>query len=237
MDGRAQWVEFWNRPNNAIYVNKRNLEVHFACLRDDLLPYVPAGGTVIDVGCGDALAAGAISERCGRLFLYDAAPAVRARIAERYAGWERIHILDDSGMAAMEPGTADLIVVVSVLQYVAPADLPALLGRWHDLLAPGGRLLIADVVQPDTPLHRDVGSQLALAARHGFLAPAILGIARLALSDYRQIRQRAGFATYTEDQLLRLFAASGLSAERLPRNIGPTPHRLSFIARRATPTS
>lgn len=231
MAAESGWIEFWNRPN-AIYVNQRNLDAHFACLRDDLLPLIPDGGVVLDYGCGDALAAEALAERAGTLLLYDAAPAVRDRLRLRFPAHPRIRVLDDADVAAVTADAVDLILVVSVLQYIPPAELPRLVGLWRTLLKPGGRLLIADVVQPDTPLYRDVASQLRMAARHGFLIPAVVGIGRLALSDYRQLRQRAGFATYRPEQVITLLADGGLVPERLARNIGPTAHRASFIGRK-----
>lgn len=234
MAAESGWIEFWNRPN-AIYVNQRNLDAHFDCLKDDLLPHIPTGGTVLDYGCGDALAAEALAQRAGTLLLYDAAPTVRERLRQRFAGNPRMRVLDGPDLTALTAEAVDLILVVSVLQYIPPAELPGLIGLWRTLLKPGGRLLIGDVVQPDTPLYRDVASQLRMAARHGFLLPAMVGIGRLALSDYRQLRQREGFATYRPEQVITLLADGGLAPERLARNIGPTPHRASFIGRKPQP--
>lgn len=231
MTAQGAWGEFWNRADTGIYVNRRNLEAHFANLVDGLAPHMPDGGAALDYGCGDALAAEALAARCARLTLYDAAPAVRTRLKERYAAHPRIRVADDHSPAALPNGAFDVITVVSVVQYVAPDALPDLLRRWRGLLAPGGRFILADVVPPETPLLRDVASQLAFAKRNGFFIPALLGIARLALSDYRKIRKSAGFATYSVEAMLRLLAEAGFDAERLSPNIGPTPHRLSFIAR------
>lgn len=224
------WVGFWNRPN-AIYVNRRNLEAHFASLQRDLDAYLPAGGTVLDFGCGEALAADAMAERCGSLLLYDAAPAVRERLAERFHGHPRIKVLTDDDLAALPQGSVDLVLAVSVLQYIPRAELVAVLRRWRGLLNATGRALIADVVDPRTPMLRDVTSQLAMARRNGFLMAALVGLGRLALSDYRRIRREAGFSAYTPEELRGLLAEAGLHAAPLPHNVGPTPHRHSFLAR------
>lgn len=230
MSAASAWGEFWNRADTGVYVNRRNLEAHFACLADGLAPHMPKDGAALDYGCGDALAAGTLAERCAKLTLYDAAPTVRDRVKARYAGHPRIGIAEDDGPQSLPPGGFDVVTVVSVIQYVPPADLPALLRRWRDLLKPGGRLILADIVPPQTPLLRDVASQLAFAAANGFLFPALLGIVRLALSDYRKIRKTAGFSMYTAESMLDLLRDAGFHAERLTPNIGPTPHRLSFRA-------
>lgn len=234
--GSPDWLDFWNRPN-AIYANRRNLEAHFACLQRDLEAYLPAGGTVLDFGCGDALAAEAMAERCGTLYLYDAAPAVRDRLAARFPDHPRIKVLTDADLAALPAGSPkggiDLVLAVSVFQYIPRAEAGDVLRRLRGLLSARGRILIADVVDPRTPMLRDVASQLAMARRNGFLMAALFGIGRLALSDYRRVRREAGFSAYTPEEMADLLAEAGLHAAALPRNVGPTPHRNSFLARPA----
>ncbi len=228
--GSSGWVDFWNRPN-AIYANQRNLEAHFACLQSDLEAHLPEGGTVLDFGCGDALTAEAMAKRCRNVWLYDAAPAVRQRLRERLSGHPGIRVLDDDDLAALPAGSVDLVLAVSVLQYIPREELDGVLRLWRNLVGAEGRILIADVVDPDTPMLRDIASQLGMARRHGFLMAALMGLGRMALSDYRRIRRESGFSTYTPADLESRLSAAGLRAERLPKNIGPTPHRHSFVAR------
>lgn len=227
------WIQFWDRPN-AIYASRRNLEAHFDCIMRDLMPHLPAGGTVLDFGCGDALGAERMAERCGRVLLFDGAPSVRERLRRRLGGHPRIEVIDEAALAALAPGSVDLVVVVSVLQYIAKEDLPALIARWRGLLSPGGRLMVADVAVTGTPMLQDVRSQLGFAARHGFLGAALAGIIRMALSDYRRIRRQEGFSTYAPDELRTLIEKAGLAVERLARNIGPTDHRFTLIGRPAS---
>lgn len=234
--GASGWVDFWNRPN-AIYANQRNLEAHFACLQSDLDAHLPEGGTILDFGCGDALAAEAMAKRCRNVWLYDAAPAVRQRLRDRLSGHPGIRILDDDDLAALPPGSVDLVLAVSVLQYIPREELDGVLHLWRGLVSARGRILIADVVDPDTPMLRDIASQLGMARQHGFLMAALMGLGRMALSDYRRIRRESGFSTYTPTELQARLSAAGLRADRLPKNIGPTPHRHSFVARpHAQPT-
>jgi SAM-dependent methyltransferase len=229
----SSWIEFWGRPH-AIYVNQRNLDAHFGRLATDIEPLLPAapGARILDWGCGDALAAERVAARAGILYLYDAVEAVRERLRRRLGGHPRIRILDPAGLAAVEDGGIDMILVVSVLQYLDDAQLDAAMADWRRLLAPGGRLLVADVIEPDTPVLKDVASQLRFAREEGFLGAALLGLVRMALSDYGRVRREAGFSTHRPDEFLARLARAGLPAERLPRNVGPTAHRHSFLATR-----
>jgi len=228
------WIDFWDRPN-AIYVNQRNLDAHFECLIRDLQPFVPAGGkkVVLDFGCGDALAAERLAEGCSTLYLYDAAPAIRARLRKRRVHNRHIVVLDDGDLRQLEAGSIDLILVVSVIQYMTRDELASLMRFWHRLLKPSGELIVADVIEPGTPIYRDVGSQLAFAWSHGFLLPALAGFARMFFSDYRELRRKAGFAMYRDDEMLGLLRNAGFDGAGLPKNIGPGRHRRAYRGRKA----
>ena len=92
---------------------------------------------------------------------------------------------------------------------------------------------MADVIEPGTPIYLDVASQLKFAWRHGFLLPALAGIARMFFSDYRKLRQKAGFGMYHTDELLGLLRGAGFDGARLPENIGPGRHRRAYRGRKA----
>jgi SAM-dependent methyltransferase len=230
----TSWIDFWDRPN-AIYVNQRNLDAHFECLTRDLQRFVPADGrkAVLDFGCGEALGAERLAEGCSTLYLYDAAPAVRKRLCKRLSHDRRIVILDDDGLRQLDAGTIDLILVVSVIQYMGAGELASLMRSWHRLLTPSGELIIADVIEPGTPIYLDVISQLKFAWRYGFLLPALAGIARMFFSDYRELRNKAGFAMYHADEMLGLLRSAGFDGAGLPENIGPGRHRRAYSGRKA----
>jgi SAM-dependent methyltransferase len=230
----TSWIDFWDRPN-AIYVNQRNLDAHFECLTRDIQRFVPAGGrkAVLDFGCGEALGAERLAEGCSTLYLYDAAPAVRKRLRKRLAHDGRIIVLDDQDLRRLDAGTIDLILVVSVIQYMAKDELISLLRFWHRLLKPAGELIVADVIEPETSMLLDVASQLRFAWSHGFLLPALAGIARMFFSDYRELRRKAGFAMYPAGEMIGLLRGAGFDGAGLPANFGPGRHRRAYKGRKA----
>lgn len=225
----TSWIDFWDRPN-AIYVNQRNLDAHFECLTRDMQRIVPAGGrkVVFDFGCGEALGAERLAEGCSTLYLFDAAPAVRKRLRNRFARDGRIIVLDEQDLRRLDPGSIDLILVVSVIQYIAKDELVSLLRFWHRLLKPDGELIVADVIEPETSIFLDVASQLRFAWSHGFLLPALTGIARMFFSDYRELRRKAGFAMYPAGEMIELLRGTGFDGAGLPRNLGPSRHRRAY---------
>ncbi|GJD49097.1 hypothetical protein OPKNFCMD_1827 [Methylobacterium crusticola] len=226
----ASWREFWNR-DNAIYVNDRHRARHYAGLAGEVALLVPhAAAQVLDHGCGEALSAERVAAACGRLYLCDAAPRVRAALAARLAGRPGIVVLAPEELGRIPDATLDLVVANSLAQYLTAAELTACLEVWRAKLRPGGRLVLADVIPPDLGAAADARALLAFAREGGFLGAALLGLARTALSDYRALRRRLGLARYTEAEMLARLDAAGFRAARRARNLGHNQGRMAFEA-------
>jgi SAM-dependent methyltransferase len=228
------WLRFWDRPH-SIYVNERHLHVHYARIADEILSVLPQRGglTALDFGCGEALDAGRVAAKVGRLYLHDGAPSVRAHLAGRFKGVPNITVLDEAGVAALPDGALDVLIVFSVIQYIDRAALPELLRSWRRKLAGTGMLVVADVIPPDARLLDDIHALLATAWRHGFLLAALGGLATTLFSDYRSLRQRLGLSTYTEQEITALMRAAGFATELYPRNLGFHRARRTYIGRPA----
>lgn len=226
------WLRFWDRPH-SIYVNDRHLRVHYRRVADDIVEMLWGRPDlrVLDYGCGQALDAGRVADRVQRLYLYDAAPSVQANLRQRFAGKTGIAVLDETGLASLGEGAIDLAMLFSVVQYVPRAELPALLRHMRRWLAPGGRLVVADVIPPEASMLDDVRSLLGTAVRHGFLAAALAGMAATFFSDYRRLRQRVGLAIYTEAEMLGRLRDAGFAGEAYGRNLGFHPTRRTYLAR------
>ena len=229
----GSWREFWNL-RNRIYVDDRHLAAHCRRVADDILSLDPArDAAVLDYGCGEALDAGRVAARVGRLFLYDTAPEVRARLTRRFAATGNIAGLDEAGLERIPGAALDLIVVNSVLQYVSAEEFALLLPRWRGWLRPGGALVLADVIPPDDTILADVLALLHFARREGFFFAAVLGLAATFFSDYRALRRRLGLSRYGESDMLARLRSADFAAERRLPNFGINPKRMTFIARKS----
>lgn len=227
------WLDFWNSAHR-IYVSDRHRDVHYARIAENFIAQIPrADAVVLDWGCGDASAAPRIAARCGRLLLVDAATATRERLAERHRGSETILVPAPEDLRPAWDGRVDLIVINSVLQYLTPEEADGLLAEAHALLAPGGRLVIADVIPPGDDIVADVGNLLGMALRHGFLLAAVAGLAATFFSPYRQLRNTVGLSRYTEGTMLGKLVQAGFTAERLTPNFGFDQRRMAFSARKS----
>jgi SAM-dependent methyltransferase len=233
MTGVRDWISFWNNPN-SIYVNERHFGVHYRDIADAIVKLLPGPNLrVLDYGSGEASHADRVAARAATLYLCESAETVRANLTRRFSGNAKVDIVTPDDVARMSDGSVDMIVANSVVQYLSPAELDRLLALWRRLLTPVGVLIVGDVIPPHTSPVTDTMALLRYAAGNGFLLAAILGLVRIALSDYRAVRNRLGLANYSEDDFLAKLAATGYSAERLANNIEHNPARMTFRARRA----
>jgi SAM-dependent methyltransferase len=229
------WLSFWNAPNR-IYVNDHHRDVHYRDVALQIRALVPAStAAVLDYGCGEATAAHLVAEAAAKLTLSDGAPAVRDKIAARFRDNAKILVLSPDEVAGLPSGSLDLIVLNSVAQYLKREELDQLLALFRRLLAPGGTLVVGDVIPPHTSALTEIAALMRLAWRNGFVGPALLGLVRTAFSNYRALRNRLGLAHYTEAEIVAVLAKSGFAARRRYPNIEHNQERMTFVAVPAEP--
>jgi SAM-dependent methyltransferase len=228
----GDWIAFWDSAH-AIYVNAHHRDVHYRRIAEDIRRYVPAGGLVLDYGCGDALHADRLTTVARRLVLCEAAPKLCATLAAHFADHAKIEVRSPEQVAALADRTFDLIVVHSVAQYLTAQELDALLALFRRLLKTDGRLVLGDIIPPQVSALTDAFALLRFASDEGFLGAAFLGLIRTVLSNYWRLRTTLGLTRYAEAGMLGKLTAAGFSATRAPANIGHNPARMTFLARPA----
>lgn len=225
------WRDFWN-GEHSIYVSPRHKLLHYRQVAADLIRHIPApDAAVLDHGCGEALSADRVAAQCGKLYLCEAAPSVREKLAAGFGHVGNIVVVSPEEVAALPDASLDLVVANSLIQYLSREELVALLGLWRAKLKAAGKLVIADVIPPDVSPLTDASQLLAFAWRGGFLTAALAGLVRTALSDYRKLRAELGLSTYTEAAITQLIREAGFADVERQQNFGHNPHRMTFAAR------
>jgi SAM-dependent methyltransferase len=225
----SDWITFFD-SDHAIYVNARHKQVHAIITGEGMLDHIGQGERVLDYGCGEAAYAERLLGKAGHLTLCEAAPTLRDSLKQRVAHEHRISVLAPEEVAALPDGSFDLVIMHSVSQYLAPADLDDLLARFRLLLQPAGKLVIGDVVQPDIPAWKDAIALLRFGWRDGFFVAALRGLLRTVFSDYAKLRKNAGLTRYSEHDMTTKLRAAGYRAERAASNIGHLQTRMTFVA-------
>lgn len=226
------WRDFWN-GEHALYVNSRHRALHFADIGKDVAALIPSPDAfVLDYGCGEALAADLIAEKCGRLYLYDAAPRIAAALRQRYVVSDKIVVLDEAALDALPDASLDMMLCNSVFQYLSREECGALVAFAAAKLRLGGRLIVADVIPPHVDAMTDSLALLEFAYRGGFLLAALRGLVRTYFSRYRTLRGRIGLTTFAIPEMQRLLSTGGFETRRAERNIGYNQARMTFIGKR-----
>ncbi len=186
---------------------------------------------VLDHGCGEAIHAGLVAARAAKLLLCEAAPSVRAKLQRRFGDNSAIEVLAPEELERLPASSLDLVIANSLVQYLSPAELDRLLVTWRRLLAPGGILIVADVI---SARRRDVdGYHRAAALCRPRRLPArghrwthshrLIALSAAACEARHFQLQRSGF--------LAKLRHGGFAAERLPFNLEHNPARMTFRAR------
>ena len=224
------WIDYYD-SDHTIYVSKLHRDLHFQIIARDIIGYIPSPeAVVLDYSSGEALSAGAVAEACGKLILAEPAPGVRSRLIARFASNTKISIYSLEDVRNMAEQSIDLVVMNSVTQYIAKDKLDSTLAVIRRLLKPSGKLVLGDILRPDTGTFKDALALLRFSARHGFLKDALRGLIKTALSNYRQLHAAIGLQRYSEAEIMAKLRAAGLMAERATTNIGHNPWRMTFIA-------
>lgn len=229
----SDWLSFWNSPNR-IYVNELHRDVHYRDVALQIRSFVPSNtATVIDYGCGESIHADLVAQAAGKLTLSDGADSVREFLANRFAHVPNMSVQSPAEIAALPPGSVDLIVLNSVSQYLKQPELEALLATFRKLLAPTGTLVVGDVLPPHTNALTEVGALMKLAYANGFVLAAFGGLARTLFSEYRKLRSSLGLTHHTEEAMLATLTRAGFTAQRRYPNIEHNQQRMTFVARLA----
>jgi ubiquinone/menaquinone biosynthesis C-methylase UbiE len=227
------WIDYYD-STHTIYASKLHRDLHFQLIAKDIIGYITSkDAVVLDYACGEAVSAAQVAEACGKLLLAEPAPGVRGRLIARFAPNTKIRVRSLDDLRNMPERSVDLAVMNSVAQYMTANELDAAFAVVRRLLKPGGRLVLGDILRLEVGMVRDVIALLRFAVTHGFVIDALYGLARTALSDYRQLRSRVGLQRYGEAEMIAKLAAAGFTASRALVNIGHNPWRMTFVARHA----
>ena len=229
----TSWREYWD-SDNPIYVSQRHKLLHYRLIARDIAAFVPsAEAHVLDHGSGEALSADLVARASSRLYLCDASPTTRARLATRFVNEPKIHVIPPETLdIAIPDASLDLVVANSLAQYLTRDELRATMAVWRAKLKDGGIVILADIIPPDLGPVTDARALLSFAFSGGFLAAAVAGLVRTAFSDYRQLRSKLGLTTYSASDMDRVLHEADFVAVRQLPNLGHNPARLCFVAQR-----
>ncbi|MGH9157307.1 MAG: class I SAM-dependent methyltransferase [Acidimicrobiales bacterium] len=208
----------WERYFDDLSAGQVLFAMHAREYVDNLAAVVglPASAVVLDFGCGFGLVAGLLAPKVSEVSLWDASANMRRAAEARVACVANARMREPHDL---DPETSvlrfDLILVNSVVQYMTADEFSGWLASWRALLAPGGRLVVSDVVPPGHSPAADVFRVLHFARTHRFLARAVLEAAG-DLRRYRRTRGTRPLLQLDRADLVQRAAEAGLATTFIP---------------------
>jgi SAM-dependent methyltransferase len=226
-DEQSGWKSYWEELNDKPQLFREQSAEYFRNL-DATLGLDPRA-RVLDFGCGFGFVAEMLAPRVGELFLWDASANMRRRARLNVAGRQNIRFLDLSDPKSLPYELQfELILVNSVVQYMTLEEFSAWLLRWRNMLAPGGRIVVSDLIPPDYLALWDIVDLLRFSARRGFLVRAIWQ-AFSEIWRYWGVRKVRPLSRVGREDLSQRGKDAGLLVSYLPANLTHFKKRLTAV--------
>src|SRR5690606_20027592 len=126
----------------------------------------------------------------------------------------------------------DRIVVNGVVQYMTDSERDGWLAAWRDLLAPGGKVVLSDLIDPDRGGLRDLADLLWFGVRHGAPVQAVTS-AFGSVTAYWRTRRAAPLLQLRPAELGARAARAGLRSTALAGNLPHFSQRWPAVLERA----
>lgn len=228
-EGAGGWRKYWEKvaDNEKIF----RYEAEDYCERFQRNVPLKGAERILDFGCGYGFIAATFAARGHAVAVWDASSNARRQTMFRMAMFNNVSFLDLSQAenCAKHAGAFDLITVHSVIQYMSTEELRNWLQKWRQMLAPGGRLLISDVITPAVGTLPELLSLITLSVKKRFFLRAVWECLR-ETPTYWRARNSLSLNRVEAEKWQGLMEAAGYSGfEQLQENLSHRQARLSLV--------
>jgi SAM-dependent methyltransferase len=221
------WLQYWDTltPRSRLFEAQAAEYVENLIGLDLLHPAM----NILDFGCGFGYVTSMIADHVRLAYAWDRSRNMRDETMRRTSHQPNVRIVGGPGRLALdECNSVDVILVNSVVQYMEWPELLFWMGAWKNILAPGGAILVSDVIPLDYNSVGDVFDVINLSRRRGFLFEAL----RSGAKDFASylVRRQAKSLTRMDNHDLRIAALScGLDTVPLRSNLTHFSRRNTLV--------
>lgn len=225
----SSWSSFWKKPNDAF---NRVMKVATDFFYNELTRRYPltAGDTVLDYGCGPGfLVANFVRTGVG---------VTGADINEHFLQQNRVTFPTvDFIQLSEKPAVTfkrqfDQVILLSIVQYFSSLDDIEYAVRYlKSYLKPGGKLIIADVMDEQTSSASDALGIFIQCVRQGRVFAFARFILYLMLSDYRQTSKNSQLLLVSSHFVKQMADRCSMNVE-MAKDMTPHPTRKNYILSR-----
>jgi SAM-dependent methyltransferase len=223
------WSSFWKKPNDAF---NRVMKVATNFFYRELMKRFPLkrGDVVLDYGCGPGFLINNFVDAGIDVTGADINEYFLQQNSEKFPGIEFVLLSDKTRISFTK--RFDYIILLSIVQYFPSLEnLDVIMQNLKEHLKPGGKIIIADVLDEHTSSARDATGILIECVRRGRAFAFARFILYLLLSDYRQTSKNNKLLLVSSDVVKGMAGKNGLSFETAT---GMTPHptRMNYVLTR-----
>jgi 2-polyprenyl-3-methyl-5-hydroxy-6-metoxy-1,4-benzoquinol methylase len=201
------WIDFWKQKNAF----DDSMGVNYSVFLEKVERYVKPQPSmvVLDIGSGPGNLEDAWYNRVKELHAVDVSTRYNNIVREKHKEHPNVFVYDLPGddylnFSMLAGKKFDLIIVMSVLQYYRnKEEVKQLIRSAKELAAPGGTLLIADIMAP-TPFLKEVTQVLGDALKKGKFFSV--------LSLFVKISKQAGFLVLKNEDWKEIISELNLNA-------------------------
>jgi cyclopropane fatty-acyl-phospholipid synthase-like methyltransferase len=220
----SNWQSFWSsQPKLFDAVMQKNAAFFAQKLLDN--QYIQSGQRILDFGCGWGSLA---NELKGKVTFYlglDISPSCINACKEKLAGVNHFHfdvIESTDQRAGLEKvfhnrEQFDLVIILSVIQYFSDVTkVEDLLTEMKNLIPEKGKIILADVIQSEKNLFKDVLSNLKDSIQKKYFFSFLLFMIKARFSRYNQIRVSNHLLSVREEEIASICQKLDLQYEVMP---------------------
>lgn len=227
-NARSSWEFYWEELSDRRCQLFRKQAREYVRRLECALP-LQTQSRVLDFGCGFGFVAELLADRVAEVFLWDTAANMRQYAAANVSGRDNIRFIDLSDLEVLPPNLHfDLVLVNSVVQYMTIDQFAFCIGQWRSMLAPGGCIVVSDLIPPDYRSAWDIVDLFKFSLAHGLLMRSIWqGMGEV--KRHRKISRTYRLCRIGREELDRRGKAAGLVVSYLPSNLTHLTRRLTAV--------
>jgi len=222
----SSWTSFWKKPNDAF---NRVMNVATDFFYRELTGRYPLkpGDSVLDYGCGPGFLIGNLVNAGIDVTGADINDHFLQQNKARFPAVDFIRISGKPPVTFKKQ--FDQVILLSIVQYFPSLeDMENVVRDLKGYLKPGGKLIIADVLDENTSPTRDALGIFTQCIRRGRLVAFARFILYLILSDYRQTSKNNKLLLVSSTFVKQMADRCSLKVE-LVKDMTPHPTRTNYI--------